>query len=323
MRLSCALVAVALLCAACTSSPPAERPNLPSSTTPLPERTDHGSMSREVGKPTIEVAAEHDFWAELRTTMVMPDVAQLPDVREQIAVLQRDRHFTELLASRGARLLPMIFNVTRARGVPGEVVLLPYIESKLDVDASHAGNVGMWQIRAGTAVRNGLRVDVSRDERRDPVKSTAAACSYLLRMARMFDDDWSLALTAYNIGDGGLRAVLAAAPGNRDIWTLPLANGVRQHMAKLAALSAVVRDPDRYGVRLPPITITGTRTVSTPERPSMNSSAVERRYRVQPGDTLHAIAKTNGVTVDALQRANGLRDSLIHPGDALLIPTGQ
>jgi membrane-bound lytic murein transglycosylase D len=46
-----------------------------------------------------------------------------------------------------------------------------------------------------------------------------------------------------------------------------------------------------------------------------------RRHRVQRGETLGGIARTYGITVGAIQRANEMsRKTMIHPGDQLLIP---
>ena len=44
------------------------------------------------------------------------------------------------------------------------------------------------------------------------------------------------------------------------------------------------------------------------------------RYTVKKGDSLYVIARRNGTTVSALQRANGISGSLIHPGQRLVIP---
>ncbi|MCY4509220.1 MAG: LysM peptidoglycan-binding domain-containing protein, partial [Acidobacteria bacterium] len=41
---------------------------------------------------------------------------------------------------------------------------------------------------------------------------------------------------------------------------------------------------------------------------------------VRRGDTLDRIARLYGATIAALRRANGLRSSLIHPGQSLRIP---
>ena len=44
------------------------------------------------------------------------------------------------------------------------------------------------------------------------------------------------------------------------------------------------------------------------------------RYVVKKGDSLYTIAQRNKTTVAALQRANGISGSLIHPGQRLTIP---
>jgi membrane-bound lytic murein transglycosylase D len=43
-------------------------------------------------------------------------------------------------------------------------------------------------------------------------------------------------------------------------------------------------------------------------------------HRVRRGDTLNAIARRHRVSVEALRGANGIRGSLIHPGQDLLVP---
>ena len=48
----------------------------------------------------------------------------------------------------------------------------------------------------------------------------------------------------------------------------------------------------------------------------------EVRHRVRRGETLSAIARQYGVPMQALQQANGIQGSVIHPGDSLLIPAG-
>ncbi len=46
----------------------------------------------------------------------------------------------------------------------------------------------------------------------------------------------------------------------------------------------------------------------------------EVRHKVRRGETLSAIARKYGVPMAAIQQANGIRGSAIHPGDSLLIP---
>jgi murein DD-endopeptidase MepM/ murein hydrolase activator NlpD len=51
-----------------------------------------------------------------------------------------------------------------------------------------------------------------------------------------------------------------------------------------------------------------------------SEAAAQRRHVVRPGDTLAAIARRYHVSVSALQRANRLRGTTVHPGDRLRIP---
>jgi murein DD-endopeptidase MepM/ murein hydrolase activator NlpD len=56
---------------------------------------------------------------------------------------------------------------------------------------------------------------------------------------------------------------------------------------------------------------------------SANQQAIDTEYKVNKGDTLFSIAKTYGVTLDALRAANKINaKSMIRPGDTLKIPGG-
>jgi LysM repeat protein len=62
--------------------------------------------------------------------------------------------------------------------------------------------------------------------------------------------------------------------------------------------------------------------VSGPNVGSQGAAVAEVRYVVQQGDTLNSIARKFNVSVDVIQRRNGLYDpNLIYPGDTLIIPT--
>jgi LysM repeat protein len=61
--------------------------------------------------------------------------------------------------------------------------------------------------------------------------------------------------------------------------------------------------------------------VTTPATTPVTATPDQRRYVVQPGDTLGAIAHRFGVTVAALQAANGINDqNVISVGQVLIIP---
>lgn len=155
----------------------------------------------------------------------------------------------------------------RARGLPGELCLVPIVESGMDPYAfSSQGAGGLWQFVLGTARQYGLKVDWWADERRDPVAATAAALDYLTQLHARFGD-WLLALAAYNCGEGRLARALGSARGGDPqrgsatgrpatwkrlgFFDIEVPRETRKHVAKVLAYAAVLATPGRFGVELP------------------------------------------------------------------------
>jgi membrane-bound lytic murein transglycosylase D len=106
------------------------------------------------------------------------------------------------------------------QGLPMELKYLPVIESALKTRAvSKAGAVGLWQFMYPTARMMGLTITSYVDERRDPIRSTEAACRYLGDLYRMFGD-WQLAIAAYNCGPGNVNKAIRRSGGKTNFWQI-------------------------------------------------------------------------------------------------------
>ncbi len=150
--------------------------------------------------------------------------------------------------------LHMIVNEVESRDLPGELVLLPIVESAFDPFAySRESASGPWQFLSGTARDFDLQINDWYDGRRDFYASTAAALDYLTYLADLFDQDWALAVAAYNAGQGRVQRLIRRneARGRGTQWNeLSLPRETRAYVPKLKGLGCLFRSPDRWGFEL-------------------------------------------------------------------------
>lgn len=156
------------------------------------------------------------------------------------------------------RAQPWIYHIVselEARGMPGEIALLPIVESAYDPFAYSSGRaLGTWQFIAGTGKTYGLKQNWWYDGRRDVWASTTAALDYLQHMAEMFDGDWLLALAGYNSGENRVARQIrknrkAGKPA--DFWNIRLPRETRGYVPKLLGLTCLFQDAEGYGLDVP------------------------------------------------------------------------
>jgi len=142
-------------------------------------------------------------------------------------------------------LMRIIQDIFRSEGVPHNLAWLAQIESDLDPEAvSRAGAVGLFQLMPATAERFGLKV-FPVDDRKDPVKSARAAALYLRVLYKEFGE-WSLALAAYNAGEGCVRRTLRMQNASTYLEIVPhLPAETRGYVPRVMALAAMREDQKR------------------------------------------------------------------------------
>ncbi len=142
-------------------------------------------------------------------------------VRRYIDVytIEQREHMANI-AGRAREYFPLIEQMLDKHNLPLELKYLAIVESALDPFArSSSGAVGLWQFKLNTSRMFDLKVTSYIDERRDPYKSTEAACDYLKYLYRTYED-WQLALAAYNGGPGVVRKAIERSGEDKSFWEL-------------------------------------------------------------------------------------------------------
>lgn len=133
--------------------------------------------------------------------------------------LVRNRERTGNMIGRSVLYFPLFEKYLKAYGLPEGLKYLPVVESALNPKAiSRAGAVGLWQFMEATGKSYGLIVDLTVDDRSDPVKSTIAAIEHLSDLYARFES-WELALAAYNSGGGRVGRAMKRAR-SKDFWRI-------------------------------------------------------------------------------------------------------
>lgn len=115
---------------------------------------------------------------------------------------------------------PLFEEVLDQEGLPLEFKYLAIVESALNpVAVSKMGATGLWQFMYNTGKLYKLQINSYYDERRDPVKSTYAACQYFKDMYAIYGD-WLLVIASYNCGPGNVNKAIKRAGGKKNFWEI-------------------------------------------------------------------------------------------------------
>ena len=208
-------------------------------------------IAEEVSK--VSDLEYEDIWARIRNGYGLPQISNA-QVEAHLKWYSNHQTHIDRVTERSQRYLHYVVSELESNNMPLELALLPMIESSYDPFAySRAKAAGLWQFVSGTGKNFGLKQDWWYDGRRDVVASTDAAIRYLQRLHNMFDNDWLLALAAYNSGEGRVRRAIEKnrkAGKPTDFWSLSLPKETRSYVPNLLALSQIIRTPETYSISL-------------------------------------------------------------------------
>lgn len=155
---------------------------------------------------------------------------------------------------RAAPYMHLILDEIEAKNLPGELALLPVVESAFIPEAySRSAASGLWQFIPSTGRLYGLEQNPWYDGRRDIYASTVAATTFLKELSEEFGGDYFLALASYNFGKGNVTKAI-----NRndyqglptDYWSLDLPKETSDYVPRLLAIAKLFANAERYGIRL-------------------------------------------------------------------------
>jgi membrane-bound lytic murein transglycosylase D len=197
-----------------------------------------------------------NVWDVLRSQFQLNHEVTQPEVQSQLRWLISHPSYLEELAHAEPYIYHIVTEIKKRR-LPGELALIPMIESAFDPFAySGVGAAGLWQLMPGTGTELGLKQDWWFDARRSIRPSTDAALNYLAHLNKYFNGNWLLAIAAYDSGEGTIsRAIRSRRQSAHYIsfWTLPVPDETKAYVPRLLALAEIIKYPQRYKVILPDI----------------------------------------------------------------------
>lgn len=210
-----------------------------------------GSMTTKT-----RVSSYDCLWQRIRSTSPLK-TKKHPLVDYYFEKFKKNKHHVEKITQQSSPFLYHVVDALEKENMPAELALLPMIESEYNPKAhSDKGAVGVWQIVPITAKHCGMTQNGWYDSRKDVHVATHAALKHLNYLYQHFDQDWHLALAAYNCGAG---CVKKAIRKNKiegkptDYWSLPLPRQTRHYIPKLLALAKLIRKADSHDLNLAPI----------------------------------------------------------------------
>jgi len=206
-------------------------------------------------KNKSKTASSHKntVWERMLALYSLPEIDNERIDREVDWYLQHPASLA-VIQQRAQPYLHHILEEIETKDLPGEIALLPIVESAFLPDAySKSDASGLWQFIPSTGNDFGLQQNYWYDGRRDVYASTKAATDYLKQLSETFDGDWLLALASYNYGKGNVRKAIERNEDLNlptDYWSLSLPEETMNYVPRLLAVAKIFANAEEYNIRL-------------------------------------------------------------------------
>jgi membrane-bound lytic murein transglycosylase D len=250
-----------------------------------PETTVDRKKEKKASPKKVPTYSKEEILSRLESQDCPVDIRWNAEIKRSIKdYTVKGRRSAEVILGRSAIYFPIFNENLKKHGLPQDLKYMSVIESLLDPKAvSPVGAAGLWQFMPATARRFGLKIDNYVDERYDPRKSTEAAMLYLKTLHNRFDD-WTLAVAAYNCGEGCVEK--AIKKGNtRDFWELKkfLPKETRRYISRFIAAAYVMDNYIFHDLQpaYPDYDLQLTKAVKVYKRKSFEEIAKETGYSLK------------------------------------------
>lgn len=209
--------------------------------------------------------------------------------------------YFNIIMQNAAPYLYFVVTEMERRGIPTELALIPIVESTYNPNAVSpaAISTGMWQFVSSSGKRFGMIQNSDLDERKDIVKSTRAAITYLQYLHDMFGS-WELAIAAYNWGEGNINTAVNNS-SSRNFYDLDVRDVTHQYVPKVIALANIIQNPRKFGIKLTNLPNQPYFAIVNPQAPlkvtdfmtmSNLSPALNKKLNPQYNSTSYSVSPT-------------------------------
>lgn len=195
-----------------------------------------------------QIRTDNNLWQRMSDGFAL-DHSETKEVKYWEKRYGSPKYFNIIMQNAAPYLYFVVTEMER-RGIPTELALIPIVESTYNPNAVSpaAISTGMWQFVSSSGKRFGMIQNSDLDERKDIVKSTRAAITYLQYLHDMFGS-WELAIAAYNWGEGNINTAVNNS-SSRNFYDLDVRDVTHQYVPKVIALANIIQNPRKFGVKL-------------------------------------------------------------------------